>query len=52
VEGLPDADSPLDPEPGLGDNLSLGLFPVKASGIFEEKFPFVTTITGDRECGR
>jgi hypothetical protein len=33
VEGLPEADSPLDPGPGLGDILSLGLFPAKSSVI-------------------
>jgi hypothetical protein len=31
VEGLPETASPLDPEPGLGGILSLGLFRPKAS---------------------
>jgi hypothetical protein len=46
VEGFPEAASPLDPGPGLGDTLSVGLFFAKSSPFFEDLFPKVTTITG------
>jgi hypothetical protein len=35
VEELPEADSPLDPGPGLGDKLSLGSFSAKSSFILD-----------------
>jgi hypothetical protein len=38
VEGLPEADGPLDPEAGLGGNLSVGLFSTNASS-FLKKIP-------------
>jgi hypothetical protein len=38
VEGLPETGCPLDPGPGLGGNLSLGLFWAKASPFLYE-FP-------------
>jgi hypothetical protein len=38
VEGHPETDRPLDPEPGLGGIFSLGLLGGKASPFFE-KFP-------------
>jgi hypothetical protein len=34
VEGLPETAGPLDPEPGLGGIVSLGLFSAKASVFF------------------
>jgi len=39
VEGLPGTAGPLDPEPGLGGIVSLGLFTAKAS-IFLRIFSF------------
>jgi hypothetical protein len=38
VEELPEAGCPLDPETGLGDIVSLGLFPLNASS-FLNKIP-------------
>jgi hypothetical protein len=38
VEGLPETGCPLDPEPGLGDIVSLGLLAAKASP-FLNKIP-------------
>jgi hypothetical protein len=46
VEELPKVGRPLDPGPGLGGNLSLGLFLAKSSSIFEQSFPRVTAVTG------
>jgi hypothetical protein len=36
VEGLPGTVDPLDPEPGLGGILSLGLFHPKASSFLKK----------------
>jgi hypothetical protein len=46
VEGLPEAGRPLDPEPGLGDIVSLGLLPGIASSFLQQNFPKVTAVTG------
>ena len=45
VERLLEADSPLDPGPGLGDTLSLGLFEGKARTILNNNSRIVTAIT-------
>jgi hypothetical protein len=47
VEELPEADSPLDPGPGLGDTFSLGLFPPKSSSFLGKHSQYVTTVTGN-----
>ncbi|MGA3370780.1 MAG: hypothetical protein ABSC48_03360 [Terracidiphilus sp.] len=45
VEGFPEANSPLDPGPGLGDNFSLGQFCENASSKSQKVSHIVTAIT-------
>jgi hypothetical protein len=51
VEGLPKADSPLDPGPGLGDKLSLGLLSGNASPKLHFNSQIVTAITVPSRIG-
>ena len=41
---IPETGYPLDPGPGLGDIVSLGLFQTKSSSFFKEMPHFVTLV--------